>query len=71
MDSIDPISSAGPTAIPRRGLPSIDRLERISRERDRPGWEEQRQEPGERERREQPEQGDDEGEQHGHVDVRA
>jgi hypothetical protein len=71
MDPIDPISSGGPAAVPRRGLPPIDRLERISRERDRPGRDAQRRAPRDQEPREQPGQENTANGQHGHIDVRA
>ncbi len=48
MDAIPPISSS-PLAIARAGRAPVERLERVSRERDRPAKDE-----GRRERREQP-----------------
>jgi hypothetical protein len=75
MDSIDPIAS-GPPAIPRRGLPPIERLQRVSRGRDRPMEDEQRQRHREPQSSEQTElggeqRGEDDGEEHCHIDVRA
>ena len=61
MDSIHPITP-GPPAVPHGGQPPVERLERISRERDRPARE------GPEKRRRQPpppkppvDAGDDEG----------
>lgn len=71
MDPIGPIAPGGAPAVPRRGLPPIDRLERISRERDRPGRDEQRRDRRGPEQQEQPEAEDASGEQRKHVDVRA
>jgi hypothetical protein len=74
MDPIGPIAPGGPPAVPRRGLPPIDRLERVSRERDRPERDAQRRDRSEQERQEQrkqPKPEDAVGEQHRHVDVRA
>jgi hypothetical protein len=67
-DPINPIAS-GPPAVSRAGRLPVERLERISRERDRPSGD-----PRERKRREPPphpdgDEGDDDG--HGHIDVRA
>lgn len=80
MDPIGPIAPGGAPAVPRRGLPPIDRLERVSRERDRPGTGEQRRDrrgPVQQEQqRKQPEAEDTfaedaSGERSKHVDVRA
>jgi hypothetical protein len=68
MDPIHPITP-GPPALPSAGLPPVERLERIARERDRPS---KRREQPRRERKgeQQPEHGyrDDEG--NPHIDVR-
>jgi hypothetical protein len=66
VDPIHPIVP-GPPAI-QPGLPPVQRLERISRERDRPSKDRQRQHqqpPAAPE----PERGEDDGE-HRHIDVR-
>ncbi len=70
MDPIHPIAP-GPPAIPRAGTPPVQRLERVSRDRDRPSADQQQ-----RKRRRPPEQepererhGDDD--EHRHIDVRA
>lgn len=70
MDPIHPIAP-GPPAIPRSGTAPVQRLERISRERDRPTADQQ-----ERKRRRPPEQEpepdrDGEDDEHRHIDVRA
>jgi hypothetical protein len=69
VDPIHPIAP-GPPAIPR-GTAPVQRLERISRERDRPSADQQ-----ERKRRRPPEQEpgpdrDGEDGEHRHIDVRA
>jgi hypothetical protein len=71
MDPIGPIAPGGPPVVPRRGLPPIDRLERVSRERDRPGTDAQRRDRREPEQRKQPKPEDASGEQRKHIDVRA
>jgi hypothetical protein len=69
VDPIHPIAP-GPPAVSRSGRVPVERLERISRERDRPSQE--REQRGRREPpRAPPEpEGEDDGEQP-HVDVRA
>ncbi len=66
MDPIHPIAP-GPPAIPPRGAPPVQRLERITRERDRPSRD--REERRRREPPPAPERGEDDGE-HPHIDVR-
>jgi hypothetical protein len=71
MDSIDPISP-GSSPIPRGGLPPVKRLERITRERDRPSQEEreaQRRDPAYKRTARVEEHDDDDGRPH--VDVHA
>jgi hypothetical protein len=74
MDPISPISSGSPSIKRPASLP-VERLERVTRERDRPSWdgqEDKRRKPEDRSSRagELAERGeDDEG--HPHVDVRA
>jgi len=69
MDPIHPITP-GPPAIPRAAVPPVDRLKRISRERDRPSKDAQQ-----KERREpmgadgHEDQGEDDGRPH--IDIRA
>ena len=70
MDPIHPIAP-GPPAIPRSGTAPVQRLQRISRERDRPPPEEQQ-----RKRRDPPpdttaSELDGEDGEHRHIDVRA
>jgi hypothetical protein len=67
MDPIHPIAP-GPPAIPRAAVPPVERLKRISRERDRPP-----KDSHQRERRESADGDGDEGEDDGrpHIDVRA
>lgn len=67
MDPIHPIAPGGPF-IPRSGLVPVERLERVSRERDRPSHERDG-----RKRRERAEDGGPEDPpegEHGHIDVR-
>jgi hypothetical protein len=74
MDPIHPITP-GPPAIPPSGTPPVQRLERITRERDRPPSDRQQRRrepppPSEPASSPQGEHGEDDGE-HPHVDVRA
>jgi hypothetical protein len=66
MDPIHPIAP-GPPAIPPSAAPPVQRLERITRERDRLSRDRQQRR---REPPPEPERGEDDGE-HPHVDVRA
>jgi hypothetical protein len=73
MDPIHPIAP-GPPVIPRGAMVPVERLERISRERDRPTREErqQRRDPAYRRAGDPDEEGppeDDDGRPH--IDVRA
>jgi hypothetical protein len=71
VDPIHPIAP-GPPAISRtRHLP-VERLERITRERDRPSKERQERERGRRPAAEESQAGeDDDGDGPRHIDVRA
>jgi hypothetical protein len=74
MDPIHPIAP-GPPALPRVGSLPVERLERISRERDRPSKNQQdtkRRAPRDRDQRGSGdgERGEDDGEPR-HIDVRA
>jgi hypothetical protein len=66
VDPIQPISSRLPRVAP---LP-IERLERVSRERDRPSDEQAGQRRKREPRAQEPREGEGEG-GHGHIDVRA
>lgn len=66
MDPIHPIVP-GPAPIPR-GMPPVDRLERVNRDRDRPAKE--RPDRGRREPNPQPPEDGEEDDGHPHVDVR-
>jgi hypothetical protein len=72
VDPIHPIAP-GPPAIRRNGTAPVQRLERISRERDRPSAEEQerkrRRPPGETPERDGAKHDGQDGE-HRHIDVR-
>jgi hypothetical protein len=77
VDPIHPIAPGPPAVPPRVGSAPVERLERVSRERDRPSREEQRQEQERRRRaaaRQNPPGGgpgsDEEGEGPRHIDVR-
>jgi hypothetical protein len=67
MDQITPIT-AGAAALPSRTVPPVQRLQRVSREQDRPSR--KRQDSPDRET--PPERGEDDGEQDGRprLDVR-
>ena len=67
MDSIHPISP-GPPAVPRSGIPPVERLPKIARDRDRPS----RDSPGKRRREPPSEPPGHDGEDDGlpHIDIR-
>jgi len=67
VDPIHPITP-GPPAVPRAGIPPVERLPKIARDRDRPS-----REPSDRRRREpRPEPPPHDGEDDGlpHIDIR-
>ena len=67
MDSIHP-TAPGPPAVPSSGIPPVERLPKIARDRDRPS----RERPDKRRRSPPPPQPRDDGEDDGrpHIDVR-
>jgi hypothetical protein len=72
MDPLHPITP-GPAAVPRPSVPRVERLDRISRERDRPDQERRRREQARRRRAgqlgERPDGGEGE-DGRPHIDVR-
>lgn len=67
MDPLHPIAP-GPLSLRRRGAPPVERLEPISRERDRPDRERRRRPPQRESSPPQPEPPEDDGRPH--IDVR-
>ncbi len=70
MDSIPPISP-GPLAVARTGRTPVERLERVSRERDRPAKDDRQRERREPSTTTRPELGEEGEDGRPHVDVLA